>query len=235
MAVIATVTWANGAADFDTNMPLGLISDEVAIDEEGEDDITDDQSTETSAAAPDQDEPAEQIVGNAYGEEDARIYVEDLAAVENPDADYLSTVLDAIWANVDTGSKSAMNNFDFVFNSSPMVISSAPIKVETSAGEIFRGKVISSDQEGDILNYSVSLDALQGTVKINTDGSFEYEADSNLVGLDNFTVKVEDNKGGVTTQTILVSNIGEADDSVTSGGPGRNSIPETGEQEILFE
>jgi len=67
------------------------------------------------------------------------------------------------------------------------------------------GKVVSSDVDGDVLTYVVGKPPANGTVVVNTDGTYSYSPGANFNGSDTFTVVVSDGNGGTTTSTVNVT------------------------------
>ncbi|GAB6069162.1 hypothetical protein JCM30760_02590 [Thiomicrorhabdus hydrogeniphila] len=64
------------------------------------------------------------------------------------------------------------------------------------------GVVSVSDVDGDALNYSVSTQALNGSLTIDTEGQWHYQADDLYIGQDLAVVTVDDGQGGFVTQTL---------------------------------
>ncbi|MFM7813808.1 MAG: Ig-like domain-containing protein, partial [Flavobacteriales bacterium] len=62
-----------------------------------------------------------------------------------------------------------------------------------------------SDPNGNPLSYSIATNASNGTVIMNTDGSFLYFPNANYNGSDSFTYTVCDNYGGCSTATVTIN------------------------------
>ena len=83
-----------------------------------------------------------------------------------------------------------------------------------------------TDPDSDSLTVSVSDSPSNGTVTLNTDGSFTYVPDADFYGTDTFTYVASDgtNSSSEATVTITVSNVADAptavDDSFTAGNDG---------------
>lgn len=67
------------------------------------------------------------------------------------------------------------------------------------------GRVLGTDPDNDPLTYTKGKNPENGTVKINSDGSWTYKPNKGFSGQDNFTVVVDDGRGGVATSTITVT------------------------------
>ncbi|KZL93408.1 Ig-like domain-containing protein [Clostridium magnum] len=66
-------------------------------------------------------------------------------------------------------------------------------------------KVVGTDVDGDTLTYVKASGPSNGTVTVNTDGSYVYTPNSDYVGSDSFTVTVSDGKGGSATGTVNIT------------------------------
>ncbi|WP_331774714.1 calcium-binding protein [Sulfurospirillum sp. 1612] len=64
------------------------------------------------------------------------------------------------------------------------------------------GQVISSDVDGDTLNYSVSTQAEHGTVSVDENGKWTYKVDGYYMGEDSAVITVDDGNGGTITKTL---------------------------------
>ncbi|MBH0229758.1 Ig-like domain-containing protein [Halobacillus yeomjeoni] len=74
--------------------------------------------------------------------------------------------------------------------------------VTTEKNQQVEGRVIGSDADEDLLNYSEGKAPLQGTLVVQKDGSWKYTPDQGFIGTDSFTIIVSDGKGGTKTSTI---------------------------------
>ncbi|MBQ1782189.1 MAG: type I secretion C-terminal target domain-containing protein, partial [Gammaproteobacteria bacterium] len=61
-----------------------------------------------------------------------------------------------------------------------------------------------SDVDGDALSYVLGTSPANGSVVLNTDGTFTYTPNANYNGSDSFTVTVSDGQGGVVTSTVTI-------------------------------
>jgi VCBS repeat-containing protein len=66
------------------------------------------------------------------------------------------------------------------------------------------GAVVGTDADGDALTYTKGADPSNGSVVVNTDGSWTYTPTTGYTGTDSFTVTVSDGKGGTVTATITI-------------------------------
>ncbi|OTG91203.1 Ig-like domain-containing protein, partial [Acinetobacter sp. ANC 3832] len=74
----------------------------------------------------------------------------------------------------------------------------------TNANTSVTGTYTGADRDGDTLNYSVSEPPKNGTVVLNTDGTYTYTPNEGFDGPDNFVITVSDGKGGTTTTEVNV-------------------------------
>ncbi|WEE79627.1 Ig-like domain-containing protein [Comamonas testosteroni] len=85
----------------------------------------------------------------------------------------------------------------------------------------FNGKITGTDKDGDTLEYTQGTGPSHGTVTIDKDtGEYTYTPDPDYNGPDEFTVIVDDGKGGKTTTTVTVEFQSEVDvtaDTATTG------------------
>ncbi|NWL79033.1 hypothetical protein DM872_19495, partial [Pseudomonas taiwanensis] len=87
------------------------------------------------------------------------------------------------------------------------------------------GQLGATDPEGDPLTYSPGDGPRNGTVVIDPDGSYTYTPNPNFNGTDNFTVIVEDGKGG--TDTIVVTiGVNPVNDAPAAANDGPTAVTE---------
>ena len=67
---------------------------------------------------------------------------------------------------------------------------------------ILSGEVGATDIDGDILTYAVSAQAAHGTFSVDTNGVWSYSAADGYMGEDSAIVTIDDNNGGIITQTL---------------------------------
>ncbi|MGG4145289.1 tandem-95 repeat protein, partial [Paenibacillus algorifonticola] len=83
--------------------------------------------------------------------------------------------------------------------------------------EFVTGNIAGSDNDGDMLTYSVSQQAANGTATVDAStGSWEYTPNANYHGQDVFKVLVSDGKGGTATSTVSITVDPVNDPPVTS-------------------
>ncbi|MGJ7546635.1 tandem-95 repeat protein [Variovorax sp. LT1R16] len=95
----------------------------------------------------------------------------------------------------------------------------------TAEDEPVSGRVTGSDADGDVLSYTKGNDPTNGTVVVNEDGTYTYTPNSNFNGTDEFTVVVDDGKGGTTTSTVTVS-VTPVNDAPLASNDGPISVTE---------
>ncbi|EFL87578.1 cadherin-like domain-containing protein, partial [Ahrensia sp. R2A130] len=84
------------------------------------------------------------------------------------------------------------------------------------------GAVILNDIDGDALTASLATAPTNGTVIVNTDGTYTYTPTADFNGTDTFTVSVDDGNGGTDTATVTITVNPQndaptaADDAVTT-------------------
>jgi VCBS repeat-containing protein len=62
-----------------------------------------------------------------------------------------------------------------------------------------------TDADGDLLSHSLTTGPSNGTVTLNTDGTFTYTPNSGYTGVDTFTYTSDDGNGGTDTATVTVT------------------------------
>ena len=67
------------------------------------------------------------------------------------------------------------------------------------------GAVIASDVDGDALSFALVSGPAEGTLALDTDGSFDYTPDPNFDGTDEFSVVVSDGNGGTDSVTVNIN------------------------------
>ena len=81
------------------------------------------------------------------------------------------------------------------------------------AGDVLadNGNGIDSDPDGDPLDVSLITDVTNGTLALNTDGTFDYTPDLNFNGQDSFVYEIADGNGGTDQATVTI-NVTSVDD-----------------------
>ncbi len=86
--------------------------------------------------------------------------------------------------------------------------------VSTREDEALSGQLVATDPDADALSFTLEDggEPENGTVTLNTDGSYTYTPDPNFSGTDTFTYAVSDGRGGTTTATatITIEPVGDA-------------------------
>ncbi|MDD3595660.1 calcium-binding protein [Sulfuricurvum sp.] len=67
---------------------------------------------------------------------------------------------------------------------------------------ILTGEVGATDADGDILSYTVSTEASHGVLSVDENGTWNYAAADGYMGTDSAVLTINDNNGGVITQTL---------------------------------
>lgn len=76
--------------------------------------------------------------------------------------------------------------------------------VTTPEATEINGQVIGTDPDGDILTYSALTGPANGSLTVNSDGTWSYTPRIRFVGPDSFTVLIEDGRGGAIISTVFV-------------------------------
>lgn len=87
------------------------------------------------------------------------------------------------------------------------------------------GTVTAIDKNGDTLTYALVTGAANGTVVVNSDGTYTYTPNANFNGTDSFTFRANDgfNNGPAATVTLTVNPVNDAPTDITLTG---NSVAE---------
>ena len=96
---------------------------------------------------------------------------------------------------------------------------------------ILRGRIAGQDTEGDGLTFTLDVNAANGSVALNPDGSYEYTPNPDAFGTDSFTVTVSDGFGGTDTRTVYLDIAPVTD--VFIGGNGDDILYGTEGDDIL--
>ena len=81
-----------------------------------------------------------------------------------------------------------------------------------------------TDIDGDDVTYSLTTSASNGTVVVNSDGTYTYTPDANYSGTDSFTYTIDDGNGGTNTYTVTVTVEAVADTpTLTTNGTTSSS------------
>lgn len=92
-------------------------------------------------------------------------------------------------------------------NKKPPKVNTPPtamnVSVSTQAETPLTGKLMGSDIDKDKLSFAVSAQPTQGSLTVQSDGSYIYTPDSDVVGMDQFSFTVSDGKS--TSETTMVN------------------------------
>lgn len=87
-------------------------------------------------------------------------------------------------------------------NAPPTAISTS---VSTQADTLVTGKLMGSDMDKDALSFAVSSQPVQGTLALQSDGSFTYLPNADVTGMDQFTFTVSDGKSISMTAMVNIT------------------------------
>ncbi|HIF9226041.1 TPA: Ig-like domain-containing protein, partial [Photobacterium damselae] len=79
------------------------------------------------------------------------------------------------------------------------------VSAETQEETAVTGQLTATDADGDNLTFKPGTNPENGSVTINSDGSWEYVPNTDFNGEDSFTVVVDDGNGGTDTITVTVN------------------------------
>ncbi|HIF9291782.1 TPA: tandem-95 repeat protein, partial [Photobacterium damselae] len=99
------------------------------------------------------------------------------------------------------------------------------VTAETQEDTTVTGQLTATDVDGDNLTFKPGTNPENGSVTINSDGSWEYVPNPDFNGEDSFTVVVDDGNGGSDTITVTVNVI-----PVNDAPVGENVTTETQEE-----
>ena len=75
----------------------------------------------------------------------------------------------------------------------------------TQADTELSGMLKGADADGDKLTYMVDMEPTQGSLMLDEDGSFTYQPNSTVTGMDQFTFSVSDGKKSSTSATVSIT------------------------------
>ncbi|EPT9250013.1 Ig-like domain-containing protein [Photobacterium damselae] len=102
------------------------------------------------------------------------------------------------------------------------------VSAETQEETAVTGQLTATDVDGDNLTFKPGTNPENGSVTVNSDGSWEYVPNPDFNGEDSFTVVVDDGNGGTDTITVTV-NVTPVNDEAVIGGDDHQSLIETNE------
>ncbi|WP_158618119.1 Ig-like domain-containing protein [Chitinophaga lutea] len=88
------------------------------------------------------------------------------------------------------------------------------------------GAVTGTDTDGDALIYLKATDPVNGTVRVNADGSYIYTPNVNYVGADHFAVTISDGNGGAATATVNIT-VTPVNDAPAGSGDSKTTDEDT--------
>jgi gliding motility-associated-like protein len=141
-----------------------------------------------------------------------------------PDKDYNGSVPSVTYTVIDGngGTATGVVNLTVIPVNDDPVITATP--VTTQEDTAVNGNATATDVDGDVLTFSKGSEPSQGTVDVNSDGSYTYTPAQDYNGADSFTISVNDGNGGTATATVTVTITPVNDAPVTT--PLSESTPE---------
>ncbi|HCS71556.1 MAG TPA: hypothetical protein DIW51_16475, partial [Rhodospirillaceae bacterium] len=97
---------------------------------------------------------------------------------------------------------------------------------------VLRGRIAAEDIDGDGLTFTLDVNAANGSVALNPDGSYEYTPYTDTFGADSFTVTVSDGFGGTDTRTIYLDIAPVTDVIIGTNGDDPNLFGTDGDDFI---
>ncbi|WP_142347250.1 Ig-like domain-containing protein, partial [Priestia megaterium] len=91
-----------------------------------------------------------------------------------------------------------------IINPAQSTITLEDVTVQTQQNVSVSGTVIATDSLGRPLRFSLNLPPLNGTVRINPDGTFTYTPSPQFFGIDSFTVLVQNDRGNSAIGIVRV-------------------------------
>ncbi len=88
------------------------------------------------------------------------------------------------------------------------------------AATTISGTVVATDVDSPALTYALGVQAANGTVMVNTDGTYTYTPKPNFNGTDSFTFTAHDGAGGSDTATVTLTVSPVNDAPVAQFGDG---------------
>jgi Ca2+-binding RTX toxin-like protein len=113
--------------------------------------------------------------------------------------------IDSAVVMVDDGnglSSTKVLNFEIVVTNVAPTVAESQVEIILQDIREQTGKVEATDADGDTLNYTVSTTAQHGTLSVDLDGNWNYQADDLYIGTDSAVITVDDGNDGVATQTL---------------------------------
>jgi trimeric autotransporter adhesin len=135
-----------------------------------------------------------------------------------PSQDYNGNDSLAITVTNEYGQSSTSNiTFDVeAVNDTPTIINEATDFTLTNIRDI-EGSIEANDVDGDVLNYTITTQALHGVVTIDDNGNWSYKADAAYNGNDSVTITVDDNSESNNSSVSTTLNFTIEGYTYTSG------------------
>ncbi|MFC4778866.1 tandem-95 repeat protein [Paenibacillus sp. GCM10023252] len=121
-----------------------------------------------------------------------------------PNRDYVGTDTFSVYA-VDESGNSTIASVSITinpYNRAPVASNAA---LTTQQGAAVTGQIAASDSDGDLLAYSAAVAPNNGSVQLQSDGSFVYTPNAAFIGVDSFVIIVSDAFGGAISVTVVVT------------------------------
>ena len=113
--------------------------------------------------------------------------------------------LDSAVITIDDGnglSTTKTLNFEVVITNVDPIVLEAQTDVILQDIREATGDVGATDEDGDILTYSITTAALHGTVNVDETGTWIYSVEGTYIGTDSAVITVDDGQGGSVTKTL---------------------------------
>ncbi len=99
----------------------------------------------------------------------------------------------------------------------------APLSITTDEDTAKSGALPAAfDVDGDAVTYAKASEPLHGTVKIGASGQYTYTPGANWSGVDGFSYRIADTRGGATTHAVTVTVRNVVDE--LAGTPGADTL-----------
>ncbi len=129
----------------------------------------------------------------------------------NADATFTFTTLDNLQVGNVALFEASVDGVAAPTNEAPTIdLGASTAFMTVVAGNTAAGQVVAADPDGDAVSYAISGQAAHGQAAIDANGHFSYVAGQHM-GLDSFTLVIDDGFGGTTEHTVNVGVWGELD------------------------
>ncbi len=141
-----------------------------------------------------------------------------------PNANYVGT--DNFTINISDGQGSVTVTVSITVTTVNDVPTGTGDRKTTQEDTPVSGAVSGADADGDALTFSRASEPANGSVSVNTDGSYTYTPKADYVGTDKFTVTVSDGKGGTATVDVEIT-VTPVNDAPTGTGDNKTTPEDT--------